>query len=374
MTAYEDTCTALAVCVLADVPVVLWGDPGQGKTSVVEQLAADLDLHLETVIASIREPSDFAGLPVVDPVTGSVSLAPPSWAQRLHDATADGVRGGVAFYDELSTAPPAVQAALLRPILSGWVGDLRLPAGVRTIAAANRPEVAADGWDLAPPMANRFVHLAWSLPADVVREGFAAGFPRVAVPTAEPAAVERALREAKVLVGAFLGARPELVTRMPASSREVGLAFPTPRSWETAARLLATARAAGCGTSVVALLVGGAVGMPAAAELLSYLEHLDLPDPEELLADPGALVVPSRGDAVYAVAAAVWAATQAETTPERWVACGAVLARIADAGSADVAYSFGRRWAAHRPPGTLPAPATMASLLPILTELDLLPQ
>jgi len=362
------------VCVLADVPVVLWGDPGQGKTSVVEQLAADLDLHLETVIASIREPSDFAGLPVVDPVTGSVSLAPPSWAQRLHDATADGVRGGVAFYDELSTAPPAVQAALLRPILSGWVGDLRLPAGVRTIAAANRPEVAADGWDLAPPMANRFVHLAWSLPADVVREGFAAGFPRVVVPTADPAAVERALRETKVLVGAFLGVRPELVTRMPTSSRDTGLAFPTPRSWEVAARLLATARAAGCGTSVVALLVGGAVGMPAAAELLSYVEHLDLPDPEALLADPDALVVPSRGDAVYAVAAAVWAATRAETTPARWVACGAVLARIADAGSADVAYSFGRRWAAHRPPGTLPDPATMASLLPILTELDLLPQ
>jgi AAA domain (dynein-related subfamily) len=372
MSQYLDTCTALGVCLVANVPVVLWGDPGQGKTSVVEQVAADLDLHLETVIASIREPSDFAGLPVVDPVTGGVSLAPPAWAQRLSEATRDGVRGGIQFYDEISTAPPAVQAALLRPILSGWVGDLHLPDSVRTVAAANPADVATDGWDLAPPMANRFTHLTWSLPADVVREGFAVGFPRVAVPQVDPEQVARALARTKIQFGAFLGARPELVTRVPGSSRDAGMAFPTPRSWEMAARLHATATVAGCGTGVLTVLLGGTVGLPAATELLSYLENLDLPDPEVLLASPETFTVPGRGDQVYAVAAAVWAATLAENTPGRWVACGRVLARVADAGSADIAYSFGTRWAAERPAGALPTADTVASLGPILTELGLL--
>ena len=367
---YLDTCTALGVCLVADVPVVLWGDPGQGKTSVVEQLAADLGWHLETVIASLREPSDFAGLPVVDPTTGAVSLAPPAWALRLARAVEGGAPGGIQFYDEVSTAPPSVQAALLRPVLSRWVGDLRLPDGVRTIAAANPAGVAADGWDLAPPMANRFTHLQWSLPADVVREGFALGFPRVPVPAPDPAAVERLRTEALLAVGSFLGARPDLVTRLPRAAQEAGTAFPTPRTWEMAARLLGTARAAGCGEGVVVQLLGGTVGEPAALELLEYLEHLDLPDPEDLLADPAATALPAgRGDLVYAVAAAVWSATAADATPQRWVSCGRVLARIAELGHADVAHAVATRWARARPVGAMPPEEVATALGPVLAEL-----
>src|SRR5262245_28212787 len=109
MSRYENTRAALGICIAANVPVVLWGAPGQGKTSVVAQLARDQGLLLETVIASIREPSDFAGLPVVDAATGSVTLAPPRWAQSIAAAG-----DGVVFFDEMSTAPPAVQAAMLR--------------------------------------------------------------------------------------------------------------------------------------------------------------------------------------------------------------------------------------------------------------------
>ena len=66
---------ALAVAVAAGVPVLLWGSPGTGKTSAVISLGDALEWPVETVIGSIREPSDFAGLPVV--VDGSVRLSPP---------------------------------------------------------------------------------------------------------------------------------------------------------------------------------------------------------------------------------------------------------------------------------------------------------
>src|SRR5271154_6892809 len=93
---------ALGIAVSARVPVLLWGAPGTGKTSVIRALAESAALPCETVIASIREPSDFAGLPVVaaagtaDP---HVRFAPPSWAVALARAGE-----GIAFFDEISTA------------------------------------------------------------------------------------------------------------------------------------------------------------------------------------------------------------------------------------------------------------------------------
>ena len=51
--------------------------------------------HVETLIVSHYEPSDFAGLPVLTG-DGGVTLAPPQWAQRLaaHDGPA------IAFFDD----------------------------------------------------------------------------------------------------------------------------------------------------------------------------------------------------------------------------------------------------------------------------------
>ncbi len=368
---YADTITALGAALIARVPALLWGPPGQGKTSVIESLGDDLHFHVETVIASLHEPADFAGLPMLDPVKGTTRMLPPGWARRVVEVGESG-RPSVVFYDEISTTPPATQAALLRPILTGWVGDLKLPEGTCSVAAANPPEIAADGWDLAPPLANRFVHLDWTLPADVVRDGFTVGWPRVPVPPVAPDLVAKATVSAKMLAGTFLRARPELVTRMPSSSEQAGRAFPTPRSWEMGARLHGAAKAAGFSETVVLLLLNGAVGPAAAAEFLEFVRQLDLPDPQELLKDPSAYVVPvRRADQVFATAASVFTAMTNDPTPERWLACGTILARIADAGMADIAYLYARRWGspATRPPGVLPTADHLRALGPILAEL-----
>jgi hypothetical protein len=47
-------------------------------------LGETLGWPVETVIGSIREPSDFAELPVI--LDGSVLLSPPGWATRLREA------------------------------------------------------------------------------------------------------------------------------------------------------------------------------------------------------------------------------------------------------------------------------------------------
>ncbi|MBO0687648.1 MAG: MoxR family ATPase, partial [Candidatus Dormibacteraeota bacterium] len=252
---------ALGIAVAAREPVLLWGGPGTGKSSAVRDLAAAVDWPCEVVIASIREPSDFAGLPVV--ADGGVRFAPPRWAQRLAKAGR-----GVLFLDEISTAPPAVQAALLRVVLERVVGDLELPQEVAVVAAANPPEQAADGWDLSAPLANRFCHLDWSSDASTFAEGLTAGWPQAPIPHL-PGDWRTRQSSARGLVAAFVGVRPNLVLDMPKEAGAAGQAWPSPRTWDMAARLWTACDQCGASDAARRALVTGAVGTGAGIEFVT---------------------------------------------------------------------------------------------------------
>ncbi|MFD5668600.1 AAA family ATPase [Streptomyces anthocyanicus] len=324
---------ALTLAVAADLPVLLWGEPGIGKTAALTQLATALDLPLTTVIASVHEPSDFSGLPVVgdDPAEQGVPMAPPDWAVRLVRAGR-----GLLFLDELSTAPPAVQAALLRLVLERRIGALRLPPGVRIVAAANPRSSAADGWELSPPLANRFVHLQWTHDQDVVVRGLGGTWPRAALPSLDPGGLDGAVRYARRAVCAFLTARPGLVHRLPSGETRRGGAWPSPRSWEMTLCLIAFATAAGSSREVLSLLVRGTVGDGPGLELMASLDRMDLPDPETLLADPAGAVLPERGDLRQAVLDGVVAAVRKRPEKSRWDSAWALLARAMETGAPDV--------------------------------------
>ena len=352
---------ALSVAVAARVPVLLWGGPGTGKSSAVRDLAAAMGWPCEVVIASIREPSDFAGLPVVS--DGLVRFAPPRWAERLSSAGL-----GILFLDEISTAPPAVQAALLRVVLERVVGDLPLPPEIAVVAAANPPEQASDGWDLSAPLANRFCHIDWCADPTGFAQGITAGWPTPAVPRLEGSWERQST--ARGLVGAFVAARPSLLSEPPRDPAAAGRAWPSPRTWEMAASLLAAADEIGASDLARAVLVAGCVGDGAGIEFLHWVGEMDLADPEAVLQDPASFVLPERGDRAYAALSAVAAAVAARPTPERWVAGWKVLSR-AGGDAADVAAMAARVLARCRPPGTAPPPEVKA-FAPLLKEAGLL--
>jgi ATPase family associated with various cellular activities (AAA) len=354
---------ALGVAVAARVPVLLWGAPGTGKTSAIRAMAESMGLPCETVIASIREPSDFAGLPVITGTT--VRFAPPLWATRLAEAGT-----GVLFLDELSTAPPAVQAALLRVVLERTVGDLTLPEDVAVVAAANPPEQAADGWDLSAPLANRLCHLSWETSPRGIAEGLASGWAPPPVPllpegwaTGEP--LNRAL------VAGFLQVRPALAIAPPDNASEAGRGWPSPRTWEMAARLMTATEAAEASEQAKSALIRGAVGDGAGVEFLAWLVEMDLPDPEEVLANPAAFRLPERGDRAYAALAAIAAAVAAAPTPERWTAGWQVLGSCAEAAP-DVAATAARVLAKCRPPDLATMPPEITLFAPVLRDAGLL--
>src|SRR5438105_13827967 len=202
--------TVLRAAGRAGVAVCLWGDPGIGKSALIQAAAAADGVPCETVIVSFRGPRDFAGLPVV--ADDGVRMEPPAWARRLQVA-----QSGYLFLDELSTSPPAVQAAMLGVALERRVGDLLLPRAVQVVAAANPPERAADGWDLTPPLANRCLHISYTPAVASWLDGMTAGFSlpasgRVSQPNRERTAVARAV------VAAFIRCRPALLDACPSNA------------------------------------------------------------------------------------------------------------------------------------------------------------
>ena len=361
MSATQTATDALGLAIAAKVPVLIWGAPGTGKTSAIRAMSREIGLPCETVIASIREPSDFAGLPIV--TNGEVVFAPPRWARRLSEQQA-----GILFLDEISTAPPAVQAALLRVVLERVVGDLELPDDVVVIAAANPPELAADGWDLSAPLANRFCHLDWPVESHAFAEGLSGGWDPPVVPRL-PHGWEAQLPLGRGLVSAFVSARPGLTVAMPPDGATAGRGWPSPRSWEMAAHLWTAATASGVSEQARAALMIGAVGQGAGLELMNWANEMDLPDPEEVLEDPDAFVMPDRGDRAHAALSAVAAAVAADPTEQRWLAGWKVLARAADKG-ADVAALAARVLAGCRPDGVA-APAELKRFAPLLREAGL---
>ena len=358
---------ALGTAIAARVPVLLWGAPGTGKTSVIRALATAAGWQCETVIASIREPSDFAGLPIVDDTAADgarVSFAPPSWAVALSNAGE-----GVVFFDEVSTAPPAVQAALLRVVLERTVGDLMLPELVSVVAAANPAEQAADGWELSPPLANRFCHLDWPVDARTVADGFSSGWP-TAAPPALPEGWDRRVPVVRSWIAGFVTVRPMLALAVPEDAAGAGRAWPSPRTWDMAARLQTAAEAGGVGELARSLLVRGCVGAGPGVEYLTWLAEADLPDPEAVLADPDSFVLPVRGDRAYAALSSIAAAVAADPSNGRWERGWRAFRRAAESAP-DVAAAAARTLARCRPAGAA-IPAEVKAFAPLLRDAGLL--
>jgi hypothetical protein len=211
---------------------MLWGAPGVGKSSIVAQTAKAFDLEFIDVRLSQLAPTDLRGLPV--PENGVSKWYPPEFLPTGGK--------GILFLDELNMAPPTMQGMAQQLILDRKVGSYTLPDGWFIWAAGNRKEDRASVFDMPAPLANRFLHLEVEPDLESFKlYGFTAGI------------------HEHIL--AFLAFRPQLLHALDSKHP----AWPSPRSWEMASKLLN----AGLDISAV-------VGAGAAAEFAAFIQVYDM--------------------------------------------------------------------------------------------------
>ena len=292
------------IAIKNNVPVLLWGPPGVGKTAAVRSLANQQGAHLEVLIGSTMDPTDL-GRPVVTE-DNRVVLSPPPWAERLYQSLAEG-RETWLMLDELTCAPPSVQAALLRVVNERQICDLDI-SGCRMIAAANPADQAADGVDLSPAMSNRWCHVDWELDAEVWCAGEVAGW-------GNP---DTALTGIRSLVTGWVSHNPSALLDVPEFGEEKN-AWPSPRAWSNAIQMfrgvsdptqhLKTREGRG--------LVSALVGSGAAAEFCAWVVDNDIPTAKEIFAGKA---IPKRGDrAMLCVSSIIsYAVTHPENVAKTW--------------------------------------------------------
>lgn len=238
--------------------VMLWGKPGIGKSSIVRSLCEQHKLHFIDVRLSQLMPSDLRGIPVPD--QGMTHWYPPAFLPN------DGE--GILFLDEINMAPPALQGVAQQLVLDRQAGDYQLPDSWMVWAAGNHSTDRAAVFDMPAPLANRFIHLTLNESINEFRSYALA-------------------KELHPDVIGFVSFRSDLLHK----PHPTNTAWPSPRSWEMAARL-----------HQIGLSIEPAVGDACALEFHAFchLQH-DLPDLGAILKGSASEEFPQEPSLRYAL-------------------------------------------------------------------------
>ena len=243
----------------------IWGAPGIGKSSIVSQAAESRGMPLIDLRASLLDPTDLRGIPMIK--NGTAVWCPPAFLPKKSD------KPGILFLDEINAAPPLVQAALYQLILDRRIGEYELPEGWHIIAAGNRREDKAVTFRLSSALANRFIHLE----LEVDRGDWHAW------------AVKRGIAPEVI---AFIKYRPNLLQ----ASSDGEEAFATPRSWEMVSDVVKQFGSVEQARDVIP----GIVGTGPAVEFLNFAKKSVLrKEIDAIIADPDHAPIPAELDRLW---------------------------------------------------------------------------
>jgi hypothetical protein len=124
----------LKLATRSDMPVLLQGRHGIGKSEIVPQVAAELGIDCLVRDLSLMEPPDLIGLPRAAE-DGRTRYAPPAWLPASGQ--------GLFLLEELNRCPRYMLAPCLQLLTARALNDYRLPPGWLPCAAINP---AADGY------------------------------------------------------------------------------------------------------------------------------------------------------------------------------------------------------------------------------------
>lgn len=259
--------------------VMLWGAPGVGKSQLVRQVAKQLEERTDkkVMVTDVRlllfNPVDLRGIPTSNAdKTLAIWLKPKIFQM---DESNDVVN--VLFLDEISSAPPSVQASAYQITLDRVIGEHKLPENCIVICAGNRVVDKSVAYKMPRALSNRLLHIE-------VKENFDS-WKKWAI----------ANNVNKKVIG-FLSFRQSYLYEKELSSDS--LAFTTPRSWEMVSNILNNVSD---DIDYVYELIAGLVGKGVAVEFRSWCKIYDkLPSVKDIFQGEEQ-TVPKETDRLYAL-------------------------------------------------------------------------
>lgn len=260
-------------------PIMIWGAPGIGKSTVIREIADEMGIGFIDVRLSQREPVDIRGLPVPSE-DGVKWIVSSEWPRDPNSR-------GIILFDEISSSDRSLQVAAYEFILDRRLGDLyKVPDGWYILAAGNRIEDRAVAMTMSSALANRFLHVELKENAEDWGKW----------------AVETGLHPA---VCSFIRFRPELLFKMENENLERG--WPSPRAWERVSIMLKLAENNKMTQKMAQKLVYGLVGNGAGSEFMTFYKNSDImEDVLDVMTDPNKdMDVPDSPDRKYALVSAL---------------------------------------------------------------------
>ena len=179
---------------------MLWGVPGLGKSSIVAEVARDLNLDLIDLRLPQLDSPDLRGLPVPNRESKKAEWFYPDFLPNSGN--------GILFLDEIEKASVAVKNAALQLVLDRRIGSYLLPTGWGIVGAGNREEDGCYSTQLGSALANRMIHFEIEPDLDTWIDW----------------ARKHGIRDE---IFGYLAFRPEHLYKYEAGAN----AFPSPRSW-----------------------------------------------------------------------------------------------------------------------------------------------
>ena len=258
-------------------PLMVWGAPGLGKSSILQDVTRELSIGFIDVRLAQREPVDIRGLPVPGP-DGVKWLVASEWPRDPNSR-------GIILFDEITAADRSLQVAAYEFILDRRLGELyKVPDGWYICAAGNRTEDRAVSTTMSSALANRFLHV--EIQEDV-----------------ESWIAWARTHEIHPSVMGFIRYRPGYLFNQEGENLERG--WPTPRAWERVSWMIDVFGLED--TSLLRKVVYGLVGNRAGVEFMEFHKiNETFDDVLEMMHDPERPVkVPDAADRKYALCAAM---------------------------------------------------------------------
>lgn len=297
-----------SACYKAHFPVMLIGDPGVGKTALINAWADENGLGEPIIlIGSQMEPQDIVGLPMASTMNingknlNITEYGMPWWQAEIMSG-----KRKVLFFDEFSNSPASIQSGELKLIGDKRFGNgEKVPDNVFIVLAMNPESSAVDYTPIAAPMANRMMFVSYKPTDKEVYDGLSGGWysdaQKKAWSTSERQWRTRIVSFLKSTNGMYIAKMNNLdsclSSAVPAylnpdnehsdAEKEIlTTSWPSPRAWDNVARVLGTTPFEREITRTQERMLAGTVGRQASVELCEYVhEHAGL-DGFEVIKNP----------------------------------------------------------------------------------------